>query len=107
MEYPNRHKPPFCDDNPIDCHFEVGSHPAGETVRNDDTNINYLIFSRSGHAWITSTLSHDEIPCADEMIFVPRGSECSDIWRARYSEEMYLCSATALSALCCFVVTII
>lgn len=79
MEYPNRHKPPFCDENPIDCHFEVESHPAGETVRNDDTNINYLIFCRSGHARISSTLFHDEILCAGEVIFVPRGSECSGV----------------------------
>ena len=79
MEYPNRHNPPFCDENPIDCHFEVKSHPAGETVRNDDTNINYLIFCRSGHARISSTLFHDEILCAGEVIFVPRGSECNGV----------------------------
>lgn len=79
MEYPNRQKPPFCDEKPIDCHFEVKNHSAGETVRNDDTNINYLIFCRTGHARITSTLFHDEILCADEVIFVPRGSECSGV----------------------------
>lgn len=79
MEYPNRHNPPFCDENPIDCHFEVKSYPAGETVRNDDSNINYLIFCRSGHARISSTLFHDEILCAGEVIFVPRGSECSGV----------------------------
>ena len=77
MEYPNRHKPPFCDEKPIDCLFEVKNHLAGETVRNDDTNINYLIFCRTGHARITSTLFHDEILCAGEVMFVPRGSECS------------------------------
>lgn len=101
MEYPNRHKPPFCDDNPIDCHFEVGSHPAGETVRNDDTNINYLIFSRSGHAWITSTLSHDEIPCADEMIFVPRGSECSDIGGQAILKRFMQCDGSFSAMLFC------
>ena len=79
MEYPNRHNPPFCDENPIDCHFEVKSYPAGETVRNDDSNINYLIFCRSGHARISSTLFHDEILCAGEVIFVPRGSECNGV----------------------------
>ena len=55
------------------------SYPAGETVRNDDSNINYLIFCRSGHARISSTLFHDEILCAGEVIFVPRGSECSGV----------------------------
>lgn len=79
MEYPNRQKPPFCDEKPIDCHFEVKKYSAGETVRNDDTNINYLIFCRTGHARITSTLFHDEILYADEVIFVPRGSECSGV----------------------------
>lgn len=79
MEYPNRHNPQFCDENPIDCHFEVKSYPAGETVRNDDSNINYLIFCRSGNARISSTLFHDEILCAGEVIFVPRGSECSGV----------------------------
>ena len=68
-------KPPFCNENPIDCHFEVKSHLVGETVRNDDTNINYLIFCRTGHARISSMLFHDEILCAGEVMFVPRGSE--------------------------------
>lgn len=71
----NKHKPPFCNENPIDCHFEVKSHLVGETVRNDDTNINYLIFCRTGHARISNTLFHDEILCAGEVMFVPRGSE--------------------------------
>ena len=77
MTYPDLHKPPFCDEHPVDCHFEVKSHPAGETVRNDELNINYLIFCRTGHARISSTLFHDEILCAGEVMFVPRGSECS------------------------------
>lgn len=79
MEYSNRYKSPFCDEKPVDCHFEAKSHPAGETVHNDDTNINYLIFCRTGHARITSTLFHDEILCAGEVMFVPRGSECSGV----------------------------
>ncbi len=72
-------KTSFCDETPIDCHFEVKSHQAGETVRNDDTNINYLIFCRTGHARISSTLFHDEILCAGEVMFVPRGSECGGV----------------------------
>lgn len=79
MAYPSKYKPPLCDENPNDCHFEVGSHLAGEKVRNDDMNINYLIFCRSGHAQISSTLFHDEILCAGEVMFVPRGSECSGV----------------------------
>lgn len=67
----------FCDENPINCNFEVKSYPAGITVHNDNKNINYLIFCQSGHARITSTLFHDEILCAGEVMFVPRGSECS------------------------------
>ncbi|WP_227472024.1 helix-turn-helix domain-containing protein [Parabacteroides bouchesdurhonensis] len=77
MKY--KHKPPFCDENPIDCRFDVKIHLAGEIVRNDDTNINYLIFCRTGHARISSTLFHDEILCAGEVMFVPRGSECSGV----------------------------
>ena len=49
------HKPAFCDENPIDCHFDVKSFPAGTTVHNNDTNIIYLIFCMKGHARITST----------------------------------------------------
>lgn len=75
----NQKFPLFCNETPIDCHFEVKNHPAGETVRNDDTNINYLIFCRNGHARITSTLFHDEILCIGEVMFVPRGSECSGV----------------------------
>lgn len=77
MKY--QYKPPFCDENPIDCHFDVKNHLAGEIVRNDDTNTNYLIFCRTGHARISSTLFHDEILCAGEVMFVPRGSECSGV----------------------------
>lgn len=72
-------KPPFCDENPINCHFEVENYPTGTMVQNDDTNINYLIFCYSGHARISSTLFHDEILCAGEVMFVPRGSECSGV----------------------------
>ena len=70
-------KPPFCDEYPVDCSFEMKGYPAGATVHNDDTDINYLIFCRSGHVRITSTLFHDEILCTGEVIFVPRTSECS------------------------------
>ena len=75
----NKHKPPFCNENPIDCNIEVKSNLVGEMVRNDDTNINYLIFCCTGHARISSTLFHDEILCAGEVMFVPRGSECSGV----------------------------
>lgn len=71
------HKPAFCDENPIDCHFDVKSYPAGTTVHNNDTNIIYLIFCMKGHARITSTFFHDEILCAGEVMFVPCGSEYS------------------------------
>ena len=73
----DKRKPLFCDEFPADCSFERKSYPAGATVHNEDTNINYLIFCQSGHARITSTLFHDEILCAGEVMFVPRTSECS------------------------------
>lgn len=68
------HIRPFCDENPTDCHFELMTFPAGTTIQND-SNINYLIFCHVGHARITSTLFHDEILCAGEVMFVPRQSE--------------------------------
>lgn len=73
-------RPPFCDEFPADCSFERKSFLADETVNNDDTNINYLIFCQSGHARITSTLFHDEILCAGEVMFVPRGSDVRPPW---------------------------
>lgn len=66
----------LCDETPSDCYFEQKRFPAGTTAYNDDTNINYLIYCQSGHARITSTLFHDEILCAGEIMFVPRQSEC-------------------------------
>ena len=63
------HKPAFCDENPIDCHFDVKSFPAGTTVHNN----------MRGHARITSTFFHDEILCAGEVMFVPHGSEYSGV----------------------------
>lgn len=70
---------PFCNEFPTDCSFEIQSYPVGTTVHNDSTNINYLIFCCSGHARITSTLFHDEILCAGEVMFVPRMSEYTGI----------------------------
>lgn len=48
-------------------------------MHSDDTNIIYLIFCMKGHARITSTFFHDEILCAGEVMFVPRGSEYSGV----------------------------
>ncbi|WP_294141194.1 hypothetical protein [uncultured Sanguibacteroides sp.] len=75
----HKYKSPFCDESPVDCLFEVKNYQIEETVRNDDQNINYLIFCHKGHARITSTLFHDEILCTGDVMFVPRGSECSGI----------------------------
>lgn len=50
----------------------------GAIVNNDDANINYLIFCQSGHAKITSTLFHDEILCAGEVMFVPVGANVAE-----------------------------
>ena len=72
-------QPSFCDELPHDCSFEMKNYPEGTTVHNDDTSINYLIFCYSGQVRISSTLFHDEILCAGEVIFAPRGSECSGI----------------------------
>ena len=72
-----KHKLLFCEEIPSDCSFEMKSYSEGVTVHNNDININYLIFCYSGHSRITSTLFHDEILCAGEIMFVPRMSECS------------------------------
>ncbi len=32
-----KHRPPFCDESPIDCHFEVKNYQKEEMVHNDDT----------------------------------------------------------------------
>ena len=67
----------LCDETPTDCHFEQRTFTQGTTVHNADMNINYLIYCQSGHARISSTLFHDEILCAGEIMFVPRQSECT------------------------------
>lgn len=67
----------FCDENPTDCHFEMKCYQAGTQMRNEDMNINYLIFCQSGHVRIQSTLFHDEILCEGEIMFIPRLGECS------------------------------
>ena len=69
-------KPPFCDEFPADCLFEMKHYAAEATMHNDDTNANYLIFCYSRHVRITSTLFHDEILCTGEVMFIPRMSEC-------------------------------
>lgn len=67
----------LCDQIPTDCHFELKTFSKGTIVHNDDSNINYLIYCQSGHARISSTLFHNEILCAGEIMFVPRQSECA------------------------------
>lgn len=79
MDKKFKQKPPFCDENPIDCLFGVKNYPTDTTIQNDSMNINYLIFCCSGHARISSTLFHDEILCAGEVMFIPRGSEYSGV----------------------------
>lgn len=39
-----------------DSHFDTKANPAGETAHHVDTNINYPIFYRTGHAQISSPL---------------------------------------------------
>lgn len=78
MDMRYKQKPPFCDENLVDCLFDAKNYPAGEKVHNDNTNINYLIFCQSGHARITSTLFHDEILCAGEVMFVPVGANAAE-----------------------------
>jgi len=75
MTYPKGQRTPFCSELPTDCSFEMKDYAAGTTIHNDNPSVNYLIFCYSGHARITSTLFHDEILCAGEVIFVPRMSE--------------------------------
>lgn len=74
-----KQKPPFCNESPTDCSFEMKSYSVGAKVSNNDITVNYLIFCNSGHARITSTLFHDETLCAGEIMFVPRMSECSGL----------------------------
>lgn len=71
-----RVRPPFCDEFPTDCSFEMKHYAAEATMHNDDIRTNYLIFCYSGHVRITSTLFHDEILCAGEVMFIPRTGEC-------------------------------
>lgn len=66
----------LCDEIPTDCHFELKTFTKGTMVHNDNSNINYLIYCQSGHARVSSTLFHDEILYAGEIMFVPRMSEC-------------------------------
>ena len=75
----NKQTHSLCNENPKDCHFELRTFPKGTTVHNDDLDTNYLIYCESGHARISSTIFHDEILCAGEIMFVPRQSECFGI----------------------------
>lgn len=73
----NSIKKSLCNETPSDCYFEIKSYATGATVSHDDIEINYLIYCQAGYARISSTLFHDEILCAGEIMFVPRMSECS------------------------------
>lgn len=68
--------PPFCDEFPADCFFEMKRYAEGAAMHNDDTSANYLIFCYSGHFRITSTQFHDETLYAGEVMFIPRTGEC-------------------------------
>lgn len=79
MNIRHKQKTPFCDENPTDCYFYMKSYSANTSIHNDDKSINYLLFCYSGYIRISSTLFHGEILCAGEVIFIPRGSECSGV----------------------------
>lgn len=76
MNTPHTFSPLPCQETPDNCSFFVASHQEGDSFGNDNLNANYLIYCRSGHVRITSTLFHDEMLCAGEVMFVPRTSEC-------------------------------
>ena len=65
----------FCNETPSDCHFEIKNYTIGTTGHRDNIETNCLIYCQSGHARISSTLFHDEILCAGEIMFVPKMSE--------------------------------
>lgn len=77
----NPHKPnnQLCDENFSDCNFELRTFSSGARVNHDDININYLIFCHTGHIRIKSTLFHDEILCAGEIMFVPQQIDCNGV----------------------------
>lgn len=82
LEIANNSRKPnhqLCDENFSDCNFELRTFSNGTAVHNDGTNINYLIFCHTGHVRITSTLFHDEILCAGEIMFVPQQSDCNGV----------------------------
>lgn len=69
----------FCDENLIDCYFDVKSYFVGIMVYNNDMNIIYLIFCMKGYVWIISIFFYDEILCVGEVMFVFYGSEYSGV----------------------------
>lgn len=77
----NVRKPKYtlCNETPTDCYFEQCTFIQGTTVHNKDLGVNYLVYCQSGHARITSTLYHEEILYAGEIMFVPRQCECTGI----------------------------
>ena len=67
----------LCTETTSDCLFELEAVPSGMSSCNEDRQVNYLVFCQTGSVRITSTLFHDEILSAGEVMFVPRESECS------------------------------
>lgn len=65
-----------CMETPDNCNFRVASHRQGDSFDSDCLNANYLVYCRSGHVRISSTLFHDEILCTGEVMFIPRTGEC-------------------------------
>lgn len=77
MEHTHKSTHILCTETASDCHFELETIPAGMTSCNENRQVNYLVFCQTGSIRITSTLFHDEILGAGEVMFVPRESECS------------------------------
>lgn len=79
MVYIEKSNSLLCRENLIDCCFELINFQEGDLIHKEDIKNHSLVFCHKGHLRISSTLLHDEVLCAGEMMFLPRQSSCNGL----------------------------
>lgn len=71
-----------CQETPNNCNFLVKDYRKGETFKNVNKEMNYLVFCREGEVHLTSSLFRENILHDEEIMFLPRMADCQgEIWK--------------------------
>ena len=76
MNQTNTPKQLPCNELPDNCNFLLRDFQKGETFRNTEKGMNYIVFCREGRVRLTSSLFREETLHGGEIMFLPRMADC-------------------------------